>query len=451
MLTVYKILYIVVLYIEMSVWGVIGQYTNWSSDILMNQTSPGSNIYVATMPTDFSGDFKFRQNQSWTVNYGGSWPTSNVIANGSNITAPALPSGSYYTFTLNLNAGVFLSMVTNSSGISTSSIYLTIIPKKTYGDAPFTITTPITNSPGSFTYTSSNASVATIVGNVITIVGAGTSTITAIQAASGNYASNTASTTLQVTTYQALSMQRITGTTFNLTYTLSPTEIQNTITANPGGFFIIRDNTDGINLGNNTNNQTDYGNINVYVTNGNQLVFANRSVPSSGTKNLSIDFNIGPPNYYGYIFYPFNYNIIPTITNFVLPIKTHGNLPFTITPPTSDSPGSFTYTSSNSSIATISGNTIIVKGIGACTITATQAASPYYISGSISAPFQVVKPYLEFSQPITIQRSSQPIVTPRFMMSGLFSDNSQVYYKNHSLASGGVGSVSNSRRKARRT
>lgn len=61
------------------------------------------------------------------------------------------------------------------------------LPAKNLGDAPFNITAPTSDSPGAFSYTSSNQSVATILGNTVTIVGAGTSTITAIQAASGAF------------------------------------------------------------------------------------------------------------------------------------------------------------------------------------------------------------------------------------------------------------------------
>ena len=38
-----------------------------------------------------------------------------------------------------------------------------------------------------------------------------------------------------------------------------------------------------------------------------------------------------------------------------------------------------------------------------------------------------------------------------FSMSSVFSDNSQVYYKPHTLASGGVGTVKNHRRKWKHT
>jgi gliding motility-associated-like protein len=53
---------------------------------------------------------------------------------------------------------------------------------KTYGDASFTINAT-SNSQGTFTYRSSNTNVATITGNNITIVGAGTTSIIANQAA----------------------------------------------------------------------------------------------------------------------------------------------------------------------------------------------------------------------------------------------------------------------------
>ena len=38
-----------------------------------------------------------------------------------------------------------------------------------------------------------------------------------------------------------------------------------------------------------------------------------------------------------------------------------------------------------------------------------------------------------------------------YQMRSLFTNNAQVYYKPHSLASGGVGGVKNSRHKSRKT
>jgi hypothetical protein len=65
-------------------------------------------------------------------------------------------------------------------------------------DQPFEISEPITDSDGTFTYTSNNESVATISGTTVTIVGAGQTTITATQAATAIYNSGTITATLTV-------------------------------------------------------------------------------------------------------------------------------------------------------------------------------------------------------------------------------------------------------------
>ena len=73
------------------------------------------------------------------------------------------------------------------------------IPAKTFGDASFNITAPVTDSSGAFTYTSSDTTVATVTtSGTVTIIKAGTTTITATQAASGSYPSNSIAATLTV-------------------------------------------------------------------------------------------------------------------------------------------------------------------------------------------------------------------------------------------------------------
>jgi len=69
---------------------------------------------------------------------------------------------------------------------------------KTYGDADFVIINPTSPSYGAFSYTSGNTDVATISGNTVHIVGVGTSTITANQAAAGAFGPASASATLTV-------------------------------------------------------------------------------------------------------------------------------------------------------------------------------------------------------------------------------------------------------------
>jgi hypothetical protein len=72
----------------------------------------------------------------------------------------------------------------------------------------------------------------------------------------------------------------------------------------------------------------------------------------------------------------------PSITNFNNFYKTYFDGSFSITDPSSNSTGAFSYASDNAAIATISGNTVTITGIGTANITATQAADATYSSGT---------------------------------------------------------------------
>ena len=60
--------------------------------------------------------------------------------------------------------------------------------------------------------------------------------------------------------------------------------------------------------------------------------------------------------------------------------------------------------------------------------------------------------YIEFSNPVSVKMSrTLPKVTKQMGMNIMFTDNSKVCYKPHSLSIGGVGTVRNSRSKSFRT
>lgn len=82
---------------------------------------------------------------------------------------------------------VFVNGVMTVSPRQTQTITFNALPTKTYGNANFSPGATSTNTTIPITYTSSNTNVATIVGNNIRIVGAGTATITASQAGSAIY------------------------------------------------------------------------------------------------------------------------------------------------------------------------------------------------------------------------------------------------------------------------
>ncbi len=72
------------------------------------------------------------------------------------------------------------------------------IPTKNPQNVPFDLVKPKSKSPGAFTYTSDKAEVATISGATVTIIGSGTATITASQAADGIYKAASITATLTV-------------------------------------------------------------------------------------------------------------------------------------------------------------------------------------------------------------------------------------------------------------
>jgi formylglycine-generating enzyme required for sulfatase activity len=80
---------------------------------------------------------------------------------------------------------------------------------------------------------------------------------------------------------------------------------------------------------------------------------------------------------------------VPKLGTFMIPTKRYGSGPVSLTPPTSTSPGSWSYTSGNTAVATIRGSSITITGAGSTMITATQAATRNFTSASKAATFKV--------------------------------------------------------------
>ncbi len=77
--------------------------------------------------------------------------------------------------------------------------------------------------------------------------------------------------------------------------------------------------------------------------------------------------------------------------SFNVPAKQLSSASFELTPPTSSRPGSFSYKSSNTSVAVIKGSTLTIVGIGTATITATQSDYQKYAEVSTTANFSVTE------------------------------------------------------------
>ncbi|MEK6648147.1 MAG: hypothetical protein AABY37_02405 [Actinomycetota bacterium] len=223
-----------------------------------------------------------------------------------------------------------------------------------------TIIPPTTNSPGEWSFTSSNSKVATVAGSTLTLFSAGSSTITATQAASGVYTQRSRSTLLIVgpgtPTLGEFADQTISITRQSFTLT-PPTSTSNGswtyISANP----LIASITD------NVVKFLDGGKVEIIATQSNTLNW------KSASTRMTLTIVAIPA-------------VIGTFGDITLNKDSVGSI--TLIPPTSNSPGTWSFTSSNPQVATIYGRTLTPIAIGTSIITAIQAHSGNYGSAKIS-------------------------------------------------------------------
>ena len=200
-----------------------GPWDMYNDNVLVSNGTGASSFKLATPINSTTGfaQWIFQSNSTTSSAY------INDVSNGSGTTT--LCSDAVYSTPIILGSrtdhvtslnGWISEFVTFSSVLSTTDLqtieqnqaayYSIILPDplptitgfdnltKTTFDANFTLNTPVSNSTGAFTYTSSNPSVATVSGNVVTIIGPGSTTITATQASDGIYATGTITATLTV-------------------------------------------------------------------------------------------------------------------------------------------------------------------------------------------------------------------------------------------------------------
>ena len=323
---------------------------------------------------------------------------------------------------------------------STPTISGFSFPVKFTGDTPFKITAPTSNSNGAFSYSSSNTAVATVSGDTITIVGAGTTIITANQAADGSYGTGSTTASLLVTfappatnpaTPTHLSSNvisvfseaytNVSGTNFYPNWGQSTTHLDMTVSGNTIKRYDNL-NYEGIEFASDLNVASmENLHFDIWTPNCSSFDFYLINVSPQFEKKVTVNpslsgwnsFDIPLTSYNGvdltkirqfklvgnngstiYLdnIYFWKSASSPTITGFSVPAKNLGDAAFTITAPTSNSTGAFTYTSSNTNVATISGNTVTIVGVGSTTITANQAADATYTAGSTSTVLVVSYP-----------------------------------------------------------
>jgi Gluconolactonase len=223
----------------------------------------------------------------------------------------------------------------------------------TFGDPDLTLTEFATSSLP-ITYTSSNPNVATIVGNTVTIVGAGNSLITASQA--GDYrwlAAQPVSRSLivnkanQTITFDALADRSISDGSLTLAGVSSSDLDVVYASSNPAVAIVS-------------------GNVLTVIGAGSTTITA--SQPGNSNYNAALDIVRQLTVTKG----------VQTITFDALTEKLVGDDDFTLIQNTSAGL-EITYTSSNPAVATISGNTVTIVGAGTSVITASQAGNSIYM------------------------------------------------------------------------
>jgi alpha-tubulin suppressor-like RCC1 family protein len=252
---------------------------------------------------------------------------------------------------------------------------------KDYGDAPFTLTPPESNSPALFTYESSAPSVASIDASTgvvtirnVTTVGSPV-TLTVRQAQTDNYAAITATTTLIVGRGTpvfgdfAITTKVWGASNFAVT---APTS------TSAGAFTYSIVDVDGVNeagiatvTSSGTIAVTGPGSVQVRATQAANTLYVSSSITATFTVTSAT----------------------PSFGTFVAPAKTFGDAQFTMARPSSPSSGAFSFTSSNTDVATINASTGVVDivGGGSTTITASQVAASPYTARSATSVLTVAK------------------------------------------------------------
>ncbi len=230
------------------------------------------------------------------------------------------------------------------------------VPNHTYGDAPFTVSAS-SASTGAFTY-SVVSGPATIAGNTVTLIGAGTVVLQASQAADVNYAANTKAATF--TTGQATAP--ITFAVANHTYGDAPFTVSASSSSTGAFTYSVISGP-----------ATIAGNVVTLTAAGTVVLQAAQAADANYAANTtSASFSVS--------------QAAAAIT-FAVPNHTFGDAPFAVSA-SSSSAGAFTYTVV-SGPATVSGNTVTLTGAGTVLLQASQAAAAGYSAGSRQASFTV--------------------------------------------------------------
>jgi gliding motility-associated-like protein len=232
------------------------------------------------------------------------------------------------------------------------TISFSALPAKVWGDADFTISATASSGLG-VNFTSGTPATATVAGNIIHIVGAGTSVITASQGGNANY--NVAPNVQQTLTVnkadQTISFTALTAKTYG------DSDFPLSATASSGLSITFS--------GNNPAVATVIGNTVHIVAPGTVVITASQAGDANhnAAPDVPQTLTVNKAN--------------QTITFSVLPSKVYGDSDFPLSA-TASSGLSVTFSGNNPAVATVIGNTVHIVAPGIVVITASQAGNANY-------------------------------------------------------------------------
>ena len=318
------------------------------TDVTISKDSVSS--FNLTTPTSYStGAWTFTIADPYIASLNGLVVTPNALGK-TTITARQAPAGGYGSVKLTMTLTVIAAAPTTGAFQD-----VTYIQSATTTNS-LTIFAPTSNSTGSWSFASSDPTIATISTSantgIITVIKPGATKITATQAAAGTYGSTTATMTLTVKgtpTYAAVAdLQKVVGDPDQSV--LPPTS------SSTGAWTYTSSNPAVVSTSGQTLHFGDAGSAIITMTQGASDFWL------SATKT-------------------FNVNILgttPTIGT-LAPVQIEvGQKLSAISNPTSNSPGKWTYATTNPAIAKVENNVIIGVAIGTTTISATQSPGGKY-------------------------------------------------------------------------
>ena len=260
------------------------------------------------------------------------------------------------------------------------------------GDPAITITAPTSNSTAPWTYTSSNSNIATISGGTLAVVDSGTATITAKQAAGGNYLiSEEISTTIKVYKLPVIGALENKSVKFGIA-----TLLLTLPTSDSDGSWTV-ESTDPL----------------VVTVNGLNLEIKKVGKATITLKQSQTETYLAAEKSFEVVVDP----ATPVVGTLAAINKVFTATTSKLIAPTSNSNGVWSYQISDESIGSIVDGNLVLKKAGTATITATQAATSDYLGTQISTTLQV-NPYVLASASKRVITIAAKVVTAKVYING---------------------------------